>query len=144
MTPVQMSNLVATLPSFYRGCDWKRIYKMNEDGCSLITFFTQCREYENTILLVQDEFGWKFGSFCTEEWTSKFRFFGNGMNMLFSFQDTDEPYVFKYTGDGDQHQYSDDKSIGMGGSLEKGRFGLFLSNDFSKGSSLRSEIYNND
>ena len=40
MTPVQMSNLVATLPSFYRGCDWKRIYKMNEDGCSLITFFT--------------------------------------------------------------------------------------------------------
>ena len=32
----------------------------------------------------------------------------------------------------------------MGGSLEKGRFGLFLSNDFKKGSSLKSELYNNE
>ena len=64
--------------------------------------------------------------------------------MLYSFQDSDDPWVFKFTGDGDQHQYSDEKSIGLGGSLEKGRFGLFLSNDFTKGSSLKSEIYNNE
>ena len=64
--------------------------------------------------------------------------------MLFSFQDSDDPYVYRFTGGGDQHQYSDEKSIGMGGSLEKGRFGLFLSGDFKKGSSLKSELYNNE
>ena len=52
LNDLQISNLVGCLPSFYRGCDWKRIYKMNEDGCSLITFYTNCREYENTILVV--------------------------------------------------------------------------------------------
>jgi hypothetical protein len=76
---------------------------MNEDGCSLITFFTNCREYENTILVVQDEFGWVFGGFCAEAWACKYRFFGNEQNMLFSFQDSDDPYIFKFTGDGDQH-----------------------------------------
>ena len=39
--------------------------------------------------------------------------------------------------------YSDDKSIGMGGSKAKGRFGLFLHSDFKKGSSCPVEIFNN-
>jgi hypothetical protein len=64
--------------------------------------------------------------------------------MLFSFQDSNDPWVFKFTGDGDQHQYSDEKSIGLGGSLERGRFGLYLTSDFKKGSSLKSELYNNE
>jgi hypothetical protein len=40
--------------------------------------------------------------------------------------------------------YTDDKSIAMGGSRNKGRFGLYISNDFKRGSSMPTEIYKND
>ena len=119
------------------------MYKLDEDGCSLLTFFNSCREYETTVLVVQDENGHVFGGLCCEPWTQRFLFFGQATNFLFTFQDGDDVDVFKYTGDGDQFMYSDEKSIGMGGSRKKGRFGLYLHSDFRKGSSCPTEIYNN-
>ena len=116
---------------------------MDEDGCSLLTFFNQCKETETSVLVVRDEDGHIFGGFCTEPWTQKFIFFGQASSFLFTFQDGDELEVFKYTGDGDQFMYSDDKSIGIGGSKNKGRFGLYMHNDFKKGSSCPTEIFNN-
>ena len=40
--------------------------------------------------------------------------------------------------------YSDNKSIGLGGSKTKGRFALWLSNDMYKGSSVMTESYENE
>ena len=49
---------------------------MDEDGCSLLTFFNQCKETETTVIIVRDEDGHIFGGYCTEPWTQKFVFFG--------------------------------------------------------------------
>ena len=89
---------------------------MDEDGCSLITFYTQVREHETTVLIVQDEDGHIFGGFQTEPWVCKHKFYGDGQNFIYSFADIDQPNCYRYTGDGDQFQYSDDRSIGLGGS----------------------------
>lgn len=113
---LELSNLICCLPSYYRQCEWKRLFNMDTDGCSLITFYQQCRDYDNTILIIQDQFGWKFGGFCVEEWRPHYGFFGNGQNILFSFEGKDDPVVYSWQGQGEQHMYSDNKSIGLGGS----------------------------
>jgi len=59
---------------------------MDHDGCSLITFFKHCREHNCTILVVEDECGYKFGGFCTDPWDCKYRFFGTGSNLLYTFE----------------------------------------------------------
>lgn len=68
LNDLMISNLIARFPIYLRGTNWKRIYKRNEDGCSLITFYNRVREYEITILVVKDTNGWVFGGFCTEPW----------------------------------------------------------------------------
>lgn len=40
--------------------------------------------------------------------------------------------------------YADEKSIGLGGSITKGRFAFYLSRDLYWGSSVCVESYNND
>mmetsp|Transcript_1973 Transcript_1973/g.3466 ORF Transcript_1973/g.3466 Transcript_1973/m.3466 type:complete len:142 (-) Transcript_1973:157-582(-) len=126
---LQISNLISCLPGYLRQAEWQRVFNMDEDGCSLITFFQNCREHETTILIVQDQFGWKFGGFCTEAWRTAFSFFGSGQNFLFSFQDQDDPFVYRWQGTGEQHMYADQRSIALGGSRSKGRFALYISND---------------
>lgn len=39
--------------------------------------------------------------------------------------------------------YANDKSIGLGGSVQKGRFALYLTGDLYKGSSATTETYEN-
>lgn len=42
-----------------------------------------------------------------------------------------------------QHQYSDDKSLGVAGD-DNGNYGLFISDDFDNGVSKPSNMYGND
>ena len=51
-TEVLMSNLIARFPLFMRSSDWKRLYKLDEDGCSMITFFKNSRDYDTTVLVI--------------------------------------------------------------------------------------------
>ena len=124
--------------------NWKRLYKRNEDGCSLITFYKNVKEYDTTVLVVKDTNGWVFGGFCTEPWKQFYTFYGCGENMLFSFEDVEEPLVYQWTGVGDQHMYGSEKAVGMGGSLKAGRFGLYLRDDFKTGSTFETEMFSND
>ena len=55
LTDLMISNLIARLPIYLRHCDWKRLYKKTEDGCSLITFYKNLRDHETTVLVVKDE-----------------------------------------------------------------------------------------
>jgi len=118
---------------------------MDVDGRSMLTFFAKAREFDTTILIIQDHNKYVFGGFCTEKWDCKYKFFGRGENFLFSFKDSsDELNVYNWTGEGEnRHQYSDKESIGLGGS-SKGRFSLYLLNNFESGTSNKTEVYEND
>ena len=126
-----------------RNCNWRRLYQKSTDGCSLLTFYKNVREYETTVLVVKDESGYIFGGFCTETWKDSSGFYGNSQNMLFTYEKEQEPIVYKYVGSSDQHQYGSSKGIAMGGSVKTGRYALYLTNDFSTGSSHPSEMYEN-
>ena len=68
MNDIMISNLIARFPLYLRQTNWRRLYRRNEDGCSLITFFKNVKEYETTIIVIKDTKGWVFGGFCTEPW----------------------------------------------------------------------------
>jgi hypothetical protein len=40
--------------------------------------------------------------------------------------------------------YANNNSIGLGGSKQKGRFALYLADDLYRGSSVKTESYDND
>lgn len=42
------------------------------------------------------------------------------------------------------YQYCDKRGFGMGGGLLDGRFSLFLNDDFWRGSSVKTECFDND
>ena len=94
LTDLQISNLCAQFPAYMRSNDWKQVFRMDQDGCSLLTFYTKCAEFDNTIIVCQDEHGYKFGGYCCEAWRRAHRFFGNCQNWLFTFQDQMDIKVF--------------------------------------------------
>ena len=116
---------------------------MDQDGCSFITFLKNMRDYATTVLVIKDHNGWVFGALVTEPWKVSRGFYGNGENILFTFEDQEDPITYRWLGDGEQHQYASENAIGLGGSREKGRFALYLANDLSSGSSFESEMFNN-
>ena len=144
LSDLQISNLIGELPTYFKDSNWERLFSIDIDGCSLITFFQRCKEHENTILVIQDQNGYKFGGFCLDTWRPAYQFFGNGENLLFTFQDKDEPEIYGWTGEGEYHMYANQNSIALGGSITKGMFALFLSNDLYNGSSVKTECYSNE
>lgn len=55
---------------------WEKVFDMDVNGCSLITFFSKCKEASTSVLLVEDLDGYKFGAFCLEAWQNKPGFYG--------------------------------------------------------------------
>jgi len=53
------------------------------------TFLKNLDGHADTIIILEDEAGYKFGGFCNEEWKPSKEFFGNGENFVFTFKDSD-------------------------------------------------------
>jgi hypothetical protein len=53
------------------------------------TFLNALDGYADTILVFEDECGYKFGGMCNEEWVVSKDFFGNGENFVYTFKDGD-------------------------------------------------------
>ena len=120
------------------------MYKLDVDGCSVITFLKNLKNVSNTVILVKDENDYLFGGYCKEPWEalkSKKKFFGSGENILFTFQTDELPYIYKWSGDGNQHMHSNKQGVGLGG--HDGKFSLYLSDNFSKGESYALNPYGN-
>ena len=123
--------------------DWELVYSLNRDGISMLSFFERCRHFRTTLLVIQDQQGSVFGGFCTETWKIHSSFYGTGENFLFTFKNGRDPTVFRWTGVDDQFQWANDSSIGLGGG-NRGRFGLFLKDNFYKGSSSKTSTFENE
>ena len=96
LTETMLNNLIAQLPSHASICNWKRLYKLNEDGKSYIKFYENTKGYDTTVLLIQDQNKYVFGAFVTEEWKLSSGFYGNGAEMLFTFKNTERPNLFRW------------------------------------------------
>ena len=52
--------------------------------------------------------------------------------------------MYQATGENSMFQYCDKGGFGMGGGVMDGRFGLFIESDFWRGSSIRTECFENE
>jgi len=48
---------------------WRLLYRMSKHGSSMITFMKNLEREDITVIMIEDSKGYKFGSFCIEEWT---------------------------------------------------------------------------
>ena len=144
LNDMQISSLIAELPSYLRESRWERIFCIDVDGTSLQTMYERCRDFDTTVLVVQDTQGYVFGGFCTEAWDEMFKFFGNGDNFLFTYGTAMDVKVHCWQGEDDQHMYADKNLIGLAGSKVKGRFALAIRDGFLKGSSVQTSAYGNE
>jgi hypothetical protein len=90
ITETQSILIARRLPPLFRMKEWKRLYCMDEDGVSYQTFYNNAKDHSNTILLIMDALGSRFGAYCTEDWAVHKHFYGTGESFLFTFKDTKE------------------------------------------------------
>lgn len=122
------------LPPIIRMQQWNRLYSIDVDGVSLSTFYKNLKSHTATILLIQDQSGYKFGAYVSSDWVVKKYFYGTGESFLFTFKDTEEDMkVYRWTGINENIQYSNEKEIALGG--HQGTFALYLRKNFYFGTS---------
>ena len=51
-----------------------------------------------TIMIIEDNKGFKFGGMCFESWSHGKQFYGTGDTFVYTFKDKDEVKTFKSTG----------------------------------------------
>lgn len=81
--------------------DWTLVYSINRDGVSFGTFFDKCKDWRYTLLVVKDLNGFVFGGFCCETWKKSSKFYGTGESFLYTLKDTNDPIVYRWTGEND-------------------------------------------
>ena len=98
LNDIKISALIREFPSMLRMSTWELIYSMNHDGGSMVTFYQKCAQYKTTLLVIQDSNGFVFGGLCNEQWRKMMSFYGTGENFLYTFKNTNELKVFRWTG----------------------------------------------
>jgi hypothetical protein len=63
----------------------------------MMTFLKNIDGATDTVMVFEDESGYKFGGVCYEEWSVSKDFFGNGENFVYTFKDGDDILAFKST-----------------------------------------------
>lgn len=99
LNDVQISNLCGQLNKMDRTLNWKLLYRLSDHGVSMNTFLKNIAGFSDTIMVFEDEAGYKFGAVCCEEWSPSKEFFGNGENFVFTFKAIDKISTFRASND---------------------------------------------
>jgi hypothetical protein len=98
--------------------EWKLLFTINRDGYSYHNFFEKLEGQAETVLLIEDGNGHKFGAFATHAWEWRKGFQGDGSSFVFSFHKGDDLHVWTATGCNEMFQHTDKDGIIIGGSLD--------------------------
>ena len=148
LTPEMMKQLLKeALPVSLSTARWDRIHALGRDGDAFCTMIQHCRNYKDTIVVVQNSQGHLLGGYASSPWAPQGKtFYGTGVSFLFCSHlqnSEDEPLsIFKWTGRNTYCQVCDADSgiLAMGG---EGAFGLFIGDNFSRGSTGYCSTYAN-
>ena len=56
------------LPPLIRMREWRLLFSLNVDGVSMQTFYSRVKKRDHTVLIIKDENGYIFGSYCCQAW----------------------------------------------------------------------------
>ncbi|GMF09284.1 unnamed protein product [Phytophthora lilii] len=105
--------LQASLAPSRRCHDWKLLYSLAQDGCSLHTLLLKARKQNPTLVVVETTKGDIFGGFASEEWQDSANYYGIGESFVFSFNSKFKCYPWSYLNT--MIMLSNDECIAMGG-----------------------------
>jgi hypothetical protein len=145
------------LPATVRLMTWKRCYSLNRDGDMFKTMFASSSKYQHTLIVIRTTKGDVLGGYADTPWTGtmgssatlgrSMSFFGGGKAFLFAanFKDAksnDNIDFYRWTGENAYSQICDLErgALGMGGG---GDFGIYVQDDFTKGSSGACDTFGN-
>ena len=58
---------------------------MSEHGTLMERFLDNVKDHHETLMIIEDEDGHRFGGFCAEMWKFSKEFYGFGDNFVFTF-----------------------------------------------------------
>ena len=145
------------LPATVRLMTWKRCYSLNRDGDMFKTMFTSSSKYQHTLIVIRTTKGDVLGGYADTPWTGtmgssatlgrSMSFFGGGKAFLFAAnsedgKSNDDIDFYRWTGGNAFSQICDLErgALGMGGG---GDFGIYVQDDFTKGSSGACDTFGN-
>ena len=74
------------VPDIYKFQTWKLVFDTGHDGVSYGTLYYKVKDYNPTLVLVQDSNENVFGIYASQVWKENKEFFGTGETFLFSFK----------------------------------------------------------
>jgi len=145
---------------------WSMLYCMRRDGISFQTLYSRLAKHDRLLLVIEDESGTVFGAFIPCEIQSYSGYYGSRETFLYTFrkdiegnqsvfssqtQDAlksislnDMIKIYPWSARDTFVMFTDNHSIALGGAGGKGDFALTLDSDLKRGSSHRSETFNNE
>jgi len=133
--------LYTFLPPRSKLRDWELLFCTSTHGVSMNTFYNKTRDFEPTILLVEDAHGHVFGAYTSESWLKQKGFYGTGETFLFKLRPTDQRGAWKWAEKNSYFMYSTDDEIAVGGGC--GKYGLRIGGEWGEGLSEDCDTFNN-
>jgi len=126
---------------------WALKYSLRRDGASMDTLlgFSCMRDragkpmYSNSVILIEDSWGYVFGVFVAHALENKGEYYGNGESFVFSV--APELHKYPWTGENTMFIISNSKTLVVGGGGDG--FALQLDDELDTGVSNRSATYDN-
>ncbi|ETO15017.1 TLD family protein [Reticulomyxa filosa] len=137
-TTRQLTQVIANCPGYAELWNWKLCYSLQKDGSSLVTFFENCKNTVQSILLVKDEQGHVFGAFVDTFWRNVPEYGGSVDCFVWHFDEQDKLCVYKSTGYNRFYAHSDYNGIIIG---EGGTPALYINADFCLGRTTKCNTF---
>lgn len=126
-----LSLIVRAAPAVLHYQPWKRVYNMAEDGTSFKTFYKQCQQHAESILVCKDKMNTVFGCYATAAWKPQKDYVGNSRGFIFSISHHHGIHIWHARGTEMCFQRSTHEYICCGGE----KAALYISDNFERGSS---------
>ncbi|KAI0798217.1 TLD-domain-containing protein [Abortiporus biennis] len=123
---------------------WTLLYSLDQHGISLKTLYSKCDSHlGGTLIIMRDTNEAVFGAWMGEGvHPSKGSYYGSGESFLWKEMSDHKVKIFKWTGKNDYFALCEPDYISFGGG--EGRYGLYLDDTLSEGSSARCPTFDND
>jgi hypothetical protein len=132
------------LPMTVANRRWKRLYSLERDGDCFETFLTNVVGEAETLLMVRTTHGHLLGAYADNAWERRKDYFGSGKACLFTV-DGEKVKIYPWTGVNRLVQHIDAaKGRIIMGAGDLGGIGFCVEENFSRGSTARSETFEND
>ncbi|CAD8137585.1 unnamed protein product [Paramecium octaurelia] len=130
------------LPFLFKGQKWQCIYSSTQHGSSILTLMRRTENKLPSVILIRDLDSYLFGAYLSDGIKNSYgKFYGNGESFLFTFKNSSDIQVYKWTHINNYITLCDTDGLAVGCG---DKYGLFVNSDVSNGYSCHCETFDNE